>query len=447
MPSQKKIQDILDPREKRSIRNIPLTAKQDKELQDIEAEEKIHPPKESMNEPAFYMAGRDAFQNNNGDNGASVSPPTRGRIFVWTAAVIVLITLGISIAHAFAKATVSIVRSSEPITLSATAFSLASRANFSSTSTIPTTLSNDSILYTTSVITVVATSSIDAAGLKAVQTKASGTITITNKSAQEQKLISTTRLETTSGLIYRLNSTVTVPAGKSINVLASADQTGTAYNGAGIKLSFSSFKGTAKYTSITAVAATMSGGATGKIPQTSAEDLVAAKGLLQLQIADKADVEGQKVVPNGMTYIPRSSIISYQTVVQSYDAASKSAILSQTAKVTLVFLDKETLYTNLAKQNQSFDASSSIPMTPIADTTALTASIDTGLSQLKLSGTATIEEQLSEKDIAASVSHLSREEALRVIQHIPGVEGVDISLSPWWEKNLPSSDKVKVTVE
>ncbi len=63
-------------------------------------------------------------------------------------------------------------------------------------------------------------------GNKPVEGKAGGTVTIYNNSGSAQPLVATTRLLTPEGILFRIDSGVTVPAGGSVQATAHADVAG-----------------------------------------------------------------------------------------------------------------------------------------------------------------------------------------------------------------------------
>lgn len=67
-------------------------------------------------------------------------------------------------------------------------------------------------------------------GSKEVEEKASGTVTIKNTSSRNQPLVETTRLLTPDGVLFRLDDTVTVPAGGSVTATVHADVAGASGN-------------------------------------------------------------------------------------------------------------------------------------------------------------------------------------------------------------------------
>lgn len=63
-------------------------------------------------------------------------------------------------------------------------------------------------------------------GMKDVEGKAAGTVTVTNASGRVQPLVATTRLLSPDGVLFRIDETVSVPAGGSVEVGAHADLAG-----------------------------------------------------------------------------------------------------------------------------------------------------------------------------------------------------------------------------
>lgn len=73
------------------------------------------------------------------------------------------------------------------------------------------------------------TESFPAGTVSETASKAGGTVTIINTSQRNQPLVATTRLVTPANLLFRITSSVTVPAGGRVQVFAEADQAGAEY--------------------------------------------------------------------------------------------------------------------------------------------------------------------------------------------------------------------------
>ncbi len=98
-------------------------------------------------------------------------------------------------------------------------------------SDVETTLAGTNILpgsITTSIETITEQQQITEGSL--VDDIATGEVVIYNNYSRNQPLVKTTRLETPDGKLFRINETVTVPAGGSVVVEAYADQPGADFN-------------------------------------------------------------------------------------------------------------------------------------------------------------------------------------------------------------------------
>lgn len=96
---------------------------------------------------------------------------------------------------------------------------------------VETTLAGTNILpgtISTEIETVVQEQEITEGTL--VDDIARGTVTIYNNYSRTQPLVQTTRLLTPDGKLFRINETVSVPAGGSVTVEAYSDQPGSEYN-------------------------------------------------------------------------------------------------------------------------------------------------------------------------------------------------------------------------
>ena len=97
----------------------------------------------------------------------------------------------------------------------------------------------------------IASQSVKGSGTKAVNSFASGTITIYNTQSKAQKLITNTRFATTAGLIFRIRSAVTIPAGTTakpggVTATVYADKAGDSYNVGATSFTIPGFAGTAQ---------------------------------------------------------------------------------------------------------------------------------------------------------------------------------------------------------
>lgn len=455
MDEKNKFKDA-NPPEKKSIRNIPLTKKQAKELEKIEHDiehnenvvisqkaETAHSPaprRQPLRRPAPPRAAKRIVETYE----ATIESRYSYKLISVIALAVLAVIFGLS--TLFARATVSIAQSEEVVVLSGNTFPLSASIATSSDIGPEKTIGYKAVNFS-----VAASTTISATGQKTVQRKATGKIVIYNESNSSQLLIATTRFQTAEGLLFRLNKNVTVPAKKNVTVDVTADQAGEKYNIGQKSFVLPGFKGTSKYKTIYGKSSSsMSGGSTGLVPQTSASDTSVAREALKDAIIKQSEEKIAAQIPEGYLLIKGGVIQNFSETKELPGPDSKSVVVSQTATVSAYYLEKNSL-------NSAVASKSSIFALPVAnnkasiDTESLTANIipesESKAASLVLTGTSTVKAAFDQDSIAKSISGLSRSEALAIIKAYPGIEAVEISIQPWWKRKLPKVSSIKVKVE
>jgi hypothetical protein len=136
-----------------------------------------------------------------------------------------------------------------------------------------------------------------ATGQKDVVQKASGKITIFNKSFTAQRLVATTRFKSPAGLIFRIPQTITVPSAVktgseiipgSIESTVYADRPGAEYNIEPTQFTIPGFEGTPKFNDFYAVSKEpMIGGIIGPAKVVTEEDFAKAQETLAAKIKEE----------------------------------------------------------------------------------------------------------------------------------------------------------------
>ncbi len=424
--------------EKKSIRNIPLTKKQTRELEKIEEalHEGVVPPSPVMPAaPTRRTTVRRTPPRIVNMDTSTVSARKRSPLR-WIVVVLVGIVLVYGIGHMFKKATVSITHSEEVVTLSNSEFAL-----MPATTTIAG-IPAGTIVYQKKAFDVSATTTVAATGVQQVQNKASGKLVVYNDSASSQLLVATTRFQTPEGLIFRLNKTVTVSAKTNVTVDVTADQAGEKYNIGPKTFTLPGLQGTAKAKTIYAKsAASMTGGSIGTVAQTSADELSASKGAIHDSIERTALEKATSQVPEGYVLLKGGMTVEFGDLKQVYDQTTKTATLSQTALATIYYLEKLSLTDAIAKKSSAFSASKAM-----VSTESLSAEIKTPVL-LNISGTSTVRADFDENGLTMELAGKTRSEALSVVKGITGVNAVEVSLRPWWERRLPEAGSIEVKID
>ncbi|MFH1769598.1 MAG: hypothetical protein ABH833_02935 [Parcubacteria group bacterium] len=140
-------------------------------------------------------------------------------------------------------------------------------------------------------------------GDQEVAQKARGTITVFNETTSEQRLVATTRFESSDGLIFRIPETVTVPAGTlvggeieagTVTVTIFADKPGDNYNIEPGRFTIPGFEGTPRFDQFYATSQeAMSGGIIGLADTVTSEDYNGAEEELTQKLRDEITQEIQ----------------------------------------------------------------------------------------------------------------------------------------------------------
>ena len=301
----------------------------------------------------------------------------------------------------------------------------------------------------------IATQNVKGSGTKTVNSSASGTITIYNTQAKAQKLVATTRFATTAGLIFRIHSAVSVPAGTSakpgsVTATVYADKAGDTYNVAPTAFTLPGFAGTPQSNQVygrSTVAFT--GGASGTVPVTdSATEAQATNSLVNALMPDlAASIKAQ--VPAGYTLVTGSATTTYQELAAESASSTDSITIREQGTVTAVVFPTAALAKAIAL-SLSASGYQGEPITLLpASTLTLSAgtipSVNTDPFSFNLSGTAALEYTVDPTRIAAAVSGKTRAAAEVALTNYPEVKRAIITLRPFWRQSFPQ-DPSTITV-
>ena len=293
-----------------------------------------------------------------------------------------------------------------------------------------------------------ASQNVKGTGTKEVTSFASGTITIYNTQSKAQKLIDKTRFATPSGLIFRIRTAVTIPAGStakpgSVTATVYADKAGAQYNVGASSFTVPGFAGTPQAKQVYAEStAAMAGGASGMVPTVDGnlekETRSALKSALERDLRVSIDAQ----IPTGYVLVPGSTSITYQDVAPTASATEGSVEIREQGSMTAIVFPNVALAKTIAGSITSFEYQNE-PLT-LSSTEGLVLTATPRLPDAKeqsfaftLSGNASMVYTVDPVRIGAAVSGKSRLEAKTVLQNYPEVEKAVIMLRPFWRKTLP----------
>jgi hypothetical protein len=281
-----------------------------------------------------------------------------------------------------------------------------------------------------------------------------GTVRISNRNSTAQPLVVKTRLLAADGRLYRIDDSVTVPAGGSVDVGAYADEEGGAYDFADAKSFTIPGLSESMQKLVTAKSMTPFEGGEQTIHVVAESDIAAAEESLKKVALDEAKTALAKEVsdPRFPDTVFITNTVERNTSAQVGDTA-EDFLMSVKTNVAGVFYsraDLDALVRERVKDRvptgREF-ASVGAEGMRVSYAVSMT---DTANERARLTATADVQTKPTTADNLVSkeaIAGLSLDEAASKIRNMPGVEDVEITIRPSWVKRLPTlKDHIVVKV-
>lgn len=293
-------------------------------------------------------------------------------------------------------------------------------------------------------------------GEEQVSKKAGGKITIYNTGNLSQKLVVLTRFQTASGLVYRITDAVTVPSSQlkngksipgSIDVNVTADQAGDKYNIGLTDFTVPGFKGSTKYTQITAKSKTeMTGGFVGMQKIVSAEVKDATDAELEKSLRDVLSSNITLQIPDNFILYDNGISYSFSPVTQ-VNSKDNNVTLQKRGVAHAIIFDKGSLsraitskvlpdvkndivkITNLEKLVFSYKEGTEFSPT-------LSNSVD-----FSFSGDALFVWVFDENKLKSDLLGLTKTQARAIIGGYKSIKDAWITTNPFWNQTVPKDPK------
>lgn len=293
-----------------------------------------------------------------------------------------------------------------------------------------------------------ASQSIKSSGTKQVSSSASGTITIYNTQTKAQKLIANTRFATSAGLIFRIHTPVTVPAGstsKPGSVIAKiyADKPGSTYNVGPTSFTIPGFAGTPQASQVYARSTSpMTGGASGTIPVANANDEAQARQQITAALSADLLASIQSQIPSGFILLMGAATTTFEDVALTPSSTSGMADVKNVGTITAIVFPNAALasaiassVTSIGYQGEPITLKSAEKLEFLAEN----GIPDTNAQSLSftLSGTAPLIYSIDPARIAAAIAGKSRSAAEVALTNYPEVKKAIIILRPFWRQSFP----------
>lgn len=430
MPKKKKMQDIVPPEKKRSVRDISV----DKSSRKKKTTQKGEGEKEDTGE-----------QNNTKKKPSLRGPrlPKSAQFGIWFIAALVLLVVGFAFFLFFSGATVNVTPKVTSATIDGT-FTAG-------------TAENSDISYETISLNATQTATVPTQGTETVEERAQGTLVVYNNYSEEpQRLVDNTRFQTAEGLVYRSTEAFVIPGRTTgedgetqpgtVEVEVRAAEPGEEYNiSSGTEFTIPGLSGTALFDSMWAQASTaLSGGFSGTRKVISESDRETAQERLRdnlqsafleqahQQIPDEFHLfdEATRVTVDGLTQVDSQEEDSARLEIE---ATFSGALFQKSALAKLVAQNALATYEGNPVTLKDFSAFSF----SLSEPSTFTLSENAPFS-FELSGSTDVIWTFDEEQLARDLAGKSESTLSQVLSGYPGIERAEAVLRPFWRTSFPA---------
>lgn len=377
------------------------------------------------------------------------------RGILWALLFVLLLIFGFVVANYFSRATVDI----EPIVREVS-------VNHDFSAVAPKGEMENALTFNFTPFVEEKTKEIPATIEKKIQMKASGKVVLYNYySADSQRLIKNTRLESPDHKIYRVDASVVVPGAKVLNgkvvepgkveVVIYADAVGPDYNITKlVDFTIPGFKGDPRQTKFKAMSipdSPISGGFSGVVKVPSDEAVAAAQEELKQNLKKAAVEKARAQIPDNMSLFPGSMVVKFEEVPQD-PRAEDMAKVTVRANVSVFFFDTARLTSKLAellilenKSNTFLIPNMTTLEFKFVDPVDNIVLGDLSRINFHITGTAKFVGQVDTQKIRTELAGKNKKEFSKIIAEQNNIGKADAVIRPMWKTMFPS-DSSKITV-
>lgn len=285
---------------------------------------------------------------------------------------------------------------------------------------------------------------------------ASGKVVISNAQATPQTLIKNTRFESPQGLIYRVQDSVTVPAGSptspgTLEVTVYADAGGDTYNIGATTFTVPGLRGSAAYDLVTAKsAAGMTGGFSGERASVSTATREAQDTKNRAALETSLREGMAEAIPEGYVLVPGGAFTAYTPAPDTAGRDNQVTVTTRGTMTAVVMpqaaLAKAIAYKvvgSYAGQPISLPDPAGLTLTPKTEG----APIGTDTFAFSMAGNTTLVWDIDPLRIAGAVAGKSRDAAESILTSYPEVASATLVLRPFWSNSFPDDpSNIEVSV-
>ena len=368
-----------------------------------------------------------------------------GRFAIWALAVVSIIFLVFALSSLFSGAVVTVTPKSEVFTLK--------DDNFKAELNNP----DADLSYQLMTLSDVETKTINSSQPETLDTKASGRVVVYNNfSKQSQQLVINTRLEDPTGLIFRIENSVTVPGTSiedgitipgSVEVTVHADKAGSQYNVGLTDFTIPGFKGSSKYEKFYARSKTEIGGAvTGLMYVAPQDEVEKIRSESAISLNDKLFKKAKAELPKGYTLIKGATFFEVTNNDATFTSKDSTVPVFTEGKLLAIIIDENKLSSQVAKLVVN-DINNDQKII-ISDVSGLNFALKNDQATLisaeeinfSLAGNGTIVWQVDEAKLADDLKGKSKSELSKILFNYPEINRAEAKVSPFWRSKFPKDD-------
>ncbi|PIR38374.1 MAG: hypothetical protein COV34_02080 [Candidatus Zambryskibacteria bacterium CG10_big_fil_rev_8_21_14_0_10_42_12] len=414
------MQDVI-PKDKRSIRNIPIPGSKRPKIS--------KPHDDEPDEPVTVSRSR------------KIPPPRQTKskkVFVLGFILILILAIG-GIMTVFGKTTLV-------ITPKKAEASVNTEITASSDNSTP-------VLFQMVELEDTLTKQVPATDEAYVEEQARGTVVVYNNfDEDDQRLITNTRFESPDGKIYRIRESIVVPGKQgntpgSVEVIVYADEPGEDYNISNATFTIPGFKGDPRYDAFYAETKTsISGGFIGQRKQI-------AEGVLndahqELDTTLRANLLGaiQAQVPKDLVVLEELVTITYEDAPQK-DNGDMTTI-GRIGHIKAPLIQNKALAKEIARaHNVPTDIELSIPSFEGVTVDYVDSDASDGQITFSIAGPVKFVAVLDEGKIRSALGGKQKSDLANTLAGIPAIASAEASISPFWISSFPEDgSKINIVI-
>lgn len=290
--------------------------------------------------------------------------------------------------------------------------------------------------------------------------RATGTVTLVNNYSQSQPLVETTRLLSESGVLFRTQETVTVPAGGSVEVTVAADEEGPAGDIGPSRFEVVALWDGLKDQIYGTSEVAMTGG-TVKTAVVSATDIANAQETAKANLQEEAvnrfrtDIESRSVLPTSPYLVESAYVVTENTSSQSAQPGDVVEELQVTTSASMagavINRDKLSEYVKNQLSSVTADGLELVDDQKIENVTVTITEVNEDNTDATLTISLLVDMKIGAEHEVLNRKNLINKTADEVRNYLTAfdeVESVEVRFSPFWIKRTPAiADNIIIQVQ